>query len=291
MSVQQALDLYGELLEDQPKLSLSSFSRDVGLPYWQLRDARLNTEREKARQDRQQRYREQVYDVALEHPTYGYRRLHRQLVHLYGQAAPGRHTVRHQLNEQHLTPVQPKKTRRPSPPILAVPLWPEGRRVQIDATRLSLPDGIAWVYVVLDVISRAVLHTEVVRQLSAGSAVTALRQGVEVLRQVGSAEPVVVMSDGGSDFTSLIFGQACQELGCWVRAKVSQPSGMGILERVNRTLKYEWIFREDIGSIAELREQCGRFREWYNRHRMHSALGYTYPWDKLLSSAKSLFAA
>lgn len=291
MSVTQALDLYAEVLEDQPYLSLSSFARDVSIPYWKLRDARLNAARTHTRQAQHHRHAEQIREVALAHPTYGYRRIQRQLIGLYGQAAPGRHEVRRLLRELDLIPAQPRKTRRPTLTIMTPSTWPEGRRVQIDATRLSLEDGIAWVYVVLDVESRVVLHLEVVRHLSASNAVTALLTGLHELRTQGIDGKVVVMSDGGSDFTSQAFGQACEEVGCWVRAKVSQRGGMGILERVNRTLKYEWIFREDVRRVAELRVQCAEFRQWYNARRLHSALGYAYPWDKLVASAKSLFAA
>jgi len=291
LSVQQALALYTEVLQDQPHVSLSSFARDVDLPYWKLRDARRHVEQEKARQARQTAHRNQVRDVALANPTYGYRRVQRQLARQHGQAAPGRHEVRRLLQELDLIPAQPKKTRRPSVPILTPLLWPEGRRVQIDATRFSLTDGAAWVYVVLDVGSRAVLHLEVVRNLSASSAVTALQTGLQLLHSHGVKESIVVMSDGGSDFTSQAFRQACEEVGCWIRAKVSQRGGMGILERVNRNLKYEWIFRQEVRSITELRVQCGQFQHWYNTQRLHSALGYAYPWDKLIASAKSLFAA
>ncbi|MFD2608583.1 integrase, partial [Deinococcus taklimakanensis] len=84
------------------------------------------------------------------------------------------------------------------------------------------------------------LNIHVVRSLSARSAVTALRGGIDELKKLGIEEPVVVMSDGGSDFTAHEFGAACDEVGTWVRAKVSQKGGMGILERVNRTLKYEF---------------------------------------------------
>jgi putative transposase len=291
LSVQQALALYTEVLQDQPHVSLSSFARDIDLPYWKLRDARRHGEQEKARQARQTAHRDQVRDVALANPTYGYRRVQRQLAGQYGQAAPGRHEVRQLLRELDLIPAQPRKTRRPSVPILTPLLWPEGRRVQIDATRFSLADGVAWVYVVLDVQSRAVLHLEVVRNLSACSAVTALQAGFQLLHRHGVKESIVVMSDGGSDFTSQTFRQACEEVGSWIRTKVSQRGGMGILERVNRNLKYEWIFRQEVRSITELRVQCAQFQHWYNTERLHSALGYAYPWDKLVASARSLFAA
>ncbi|RJF74545.1 transposase [Deinococcus cavernae] len=118
-----------------------------------------------------------------------------------------------------------------------------------------------------------------------------MQSGLAVLRDLGIAERIVVMSDGGSDFTSQAFQKSCLEEGCWVRAKVSQRGGMGILERVNRTLKYEWVFRHEVRSMAELRAQCVEFQDWYNRRRRHSALGYAYPWDKLMASAKTLFTA
>ncbi|WP_051655621.1 integrase core domain-containing protein [Deinococcus marmoris] len=291
MSVQQALALYAEVLQDQPHISLSNFARDVEVPYWKLRDARRYARRAKVRQARCESHRDQVRDVALANPTYGYRRVQHQLVRQYGQAAPGRHEVRRLLRELDLIPAQPRKIRRPSVPVLTPLLWPEGRRIQIDATRFSLADGVAWVYVVLDVQSRAVLHLEVVRHLSASSAVTALQTGLQMLHHHGIGDNIVVMSDGGSDFTSQAFKLACDEVGCWIRAKVSQRGGMGILERVNRNLKYEWIFRQEVRSITELRVQCAQFQHWNNTERLHSALGYTYPWDKLVASAKSLFAA
>lgn len=112
-----------------------------------------------------------------------------------------------------------------------------------------------------------------------------------MLHHHGIEDEGVVMSDGGSDFTSQAFRQACEAVGCWIRAKVSQRGGMGSLERVNRNLKYEWIFRQEMRSITELRVQCAQFQHGYNTARLHSALGYAYPWDKLVVSAKSLFAA
>lgn len=93
---------------------------------------------------------------------------------------------------------------------------------------------MSWAYVVLDVETRAVLNIHVVRSLSASSAVNALRGGVEELKKLGIEESLVVMSDGGSDFTSHEFKAACDEVGIWVRAKVSQRGGMCILVQRSR---------------------------------------------------------
>lgn len=272
---------------------MASFAREAGVPAWKLRDARQQAAARKAQQAARQDQLECIRDLALRHPTYGYRRVHQQLQEEQpdGACRPGRHAVRLALAALDLNPSQPRKTRKPPVAVLPAMLWPEGRRVQIDATRFSLGDGVCWAYVVLDVPSRAVLNVSVVRSLSSCSAVSALQDGVAVLRELGIDEPLVVMSDGGSDFTSHGFQAACGQLGCWVRARVSQPGGMGILERVNRTLKHEFVFREEVNTKAELSACCVQFRDWYNTARLHSALGYSRPWAKLLEAAKSRNAA
>jgi putative transposase len=71
-----------------------------------------------------------------------------------------------------------------------------------------------------------------------------LDEAVAVLRAEGHAETILVQSDGGSDFTSEVFQQGCLKYGSWVRSKVSQPGGTGILERLNRTYKYQFAFRQ-----------------------------------------------
>ena len=161
----------------------------------------------------------------------------------------------------------------------------------MDATRFTLSDGVCWAYLVLNAETRAVLNIHVIRSLSALSAVTALRAGVATLRAQGIHDEVLIMTDGDSDFTSGVFQDACQTFGGWVRAKVSQRGGMGILERTNRTLKYEFVFREEFHSIRELRAGADRFLGWYNHIRLHSALGYACPWAKLIEAVKARNAA
>ena len=210
------------------------------------------------------------------------------------QAAPGQiglHTIRLAVGDLGFQPPLPRKARKKAVPAISETLWPAGRRIQVDATRFSLGDGVCWAYLVLDVETRCLLHLHVIRSLSASSAVTALHTGLKMLRDLGICGQVLVMTDGGSDFTSAAFQAACQEVGSWVRAKVSQKGGMGILERANRTLKYEFVFREDFATMQELRDGTVRFRDWYNQVRLHSALGYACPWAKLLEAAKSRNAA
>jgi transposase InsO family protein len=278
-----------ELLELRQSRSLRRFARYAGVPYWQLRDFEKGSSARNGRDQKRDELREQVKQVALLHPTYGYRFLYQEL-RAQGEQV-GLHRVRELLSELGLNPQQPRKTRKPSPEVVPPPNWPTGRRVQIDATRLSLTDGVCWVYHVLDVKSRSVLASKAVRSLSMHLAKAALDEGIAVLRSLGICGTILVQSDGGSDFTSEVFQGACLKYGVWVRCKVSQKGGMGILERLNRTYKYAFAFRQDWGSLAEAQAALPDFRRWYNQERRHSALNYCTPWATLTGAANPRLAA
>ncbi len=278
-----------ELRQSRPELSLRRFARYAGVPYWQLRDFKESTSARNRRGQERDKLREAVRKVALEHPTYGYRFLYQELQEQGEQV--GLHRVRELLAELGLNPPQPRKTRKPAAEVVAPPDWPTGRRVQIDATRLSLADGVCWVYHVLDVESRVVLGSKALRSLSMQFAKEVLDEGVAVLRSLGIADTILVQSDGGSDFTGEVFQNACLRYGSWVRCKVSQKGGMGILERLNRTYKYAFAFRHDWKSLAEVQTALPDFHHWYNRERRHSALSYTAPWATLTGAANPRLAA
>ena len=259
------------------------------MPYWRLRDPQHSALARCARQHQRDALYEKVRQAALHYPTSGYRLLYQELK-VQGEEM-GLHQIRVALGELHLHPPLPRKTRKPSLKVSAPQDWPEGRRVQIDATRLSLPDGVCWIYFVLDVISRVVLVSRVVRSLSMHLAKLTLDEAVAVLRAQGYHEAILVQSDGGSDFTSDLFQQGCVKYGGWVHCKVSQPGGTGILERLNRTYKYQFAFRQDWQFMTDVQTAMSDFHRWYNHERRHSALGYATPWSTLTSSANARNAA
>ena len=119
---------------------------------------------------------------------------------------------------------------------------------QINATRLSLPDGVCWVSFVLDVPSRVVLGSHVVRSLSMYLAQLTLDEADVVLSTQAHQrhhEAVLVQRDESSDFTSDLFQQGRLKYGHWMRCKVSQSGGTGVLERLNRTYRYPFALRQD----------------------------------------------
>jgi putative transposase len=172
--------------------------RVVGVPYWRLRDYRRAATRRQQREQSHQAVRHVVHQAALEQPTYGYRRLYHMLK-ARGQGI-GRERVRRLLAMLGLTHVRLRKKRRAPPAVTAMAALPPGRRVQIDATRLTLGGGVTWVYMVEDVASRACLAVSVGRRLSHKRAAQALQEGHRALQQGGITAALVVQSDGGSEF-------------------------------------------------------------------------------------------
>jgi putative transposase len=54
---------------------------------------------------------------------------------------------------------------------------------------------------------------------------------------------------------------------------------VGILERLNRTFKYDFVFRHEVEVLDDLKRLGSQFQQWYNQERLHSSLGYEVPWQ------------
>lgn len=148
----------------------------------------------------------------------------------------------------------------------------------MDATRFRLDDGVAWVYLVEDVKTRQCVATSAAPILSRERAAATLLEGHQYLTALGLAGTRLVQSDAGSDFISGYFHQqVCRSIGQWVRCRVAQPGGMGILERLNRTFKHEFVFRQEVNTLTDLKALLPAFRCWYNQQRLHSRWEYRLP--------------
>lgn len=267
----------------QQKMSLRGLCQLTSFPRWRLRTYLATEQRRQQKQATLEQERQKVKEVAFSHKTYGYRGVYVELNKRYQL---GREKVRCHMAELGLKKQLPKRKRAPAPEYSKVCELPKGRKVQIDATRFELADGIAWKYVVEDVASRACLALKTVKQLSQEAAASALLAAKHTLGTLGITETLVVQSDAGSDFTSAHFQATCQSIGAsWHRSRINEKGGMGILERLNRTIKWDFIFWHEPESFKELQALDGDFTTWYNHERIHSAIGYQMPWQKLTADA------
>ncbi len=276
-----------ELAKDYQKrkgMSLRTFAKAVGVAYWQLRDYSKSQTQRQAKAKTEKQLKAQIKRLALKHPTYGYRRIHQEVLKKGWEV--GEHKVRKVLTELGLA-VKPKaKPRRELPEPTSAAALPEGRRVQMDATQVIYEGGKAWCYVVEDISSRCCLRIKPVKQLCKLAAATTLREAQQRLRQQGITAPLVIQTDGGSDFTSEHFQTTCQELGSWHRSSIKQTQGMALLERLNKTFKYDFYFTQECDSYDQLDPLTQTFDRWYNYERIHSAIEYLTPWKKLQLDAR-----
>jgi putative transposase len=277
-------NIYESSLALNPKLSLRQFCQIAEVKYHRLRDFRQTLNCKQYSEQVKAKQIERIRDTAELHPTYGYRLIYQEL-----GCELGREFIRVTLKSLGLNPSQIKKARRKVAGVVPVSAWPAGRRVQLDATQLSLANGSkVWVYIAMDVSSRTCLLVKLVRNLCQHIASEVICQAVSSLKQLGFSDDIIIQTDGGSDFTSHTFQAMCSNLGTWIRSKVSQKGGMGILERLNRTFKYQFIFRHELVTFADLQTLCIQFKVWYNENRKHSALRYAIPWATLTVQALSM---
>jgi hypothetical protein len=123
-------------------LSLRGFMRVVGQPSGRLRDHLRSASGRLTRQEALDVDRQQGKAMAFSHPTDGSRPVP-QVRKGQGEQS-GRERVRAPRKAVGLQPRRPSKTRRPAPKGTESADFPQGRRVQRDATRWSLDDGVAW---------------------------------------------------------------------------------------------------------------------------------------------------
>lgn len=102
--------------QSHPELSPRSFSRLIGVPYWKLRDFVRREHQTKARERALHERERHVERLALAHPTYGYRRLTREL--RTAGVKVGLEYVGKTLGSKGLNPPPARKRRKAALPVV-----------------------------------------------------------------------------------------------------------------------------------------------------------------------------
>lgn len=69
-----------------------------------------------------------------------------------------------------------------------------------------------------------------------------------------------------------------------VRTRHGAPETNGVVERFNRSLKYEHLYREEIADVLVLDARIRVFIELYNWVRPHEAIGFVAPMVRYLAA-------
>jgi len=214
--------------------------------------------------------------------TYGYLRIHAQLQREGARA--GKHRVARLMRQLGLHPRQRKRFRRTTQPGQRQPVAPNvlakdftasrpNEKWLVDITYIATREG--WLYLagVLDVFSRRIVGWSMSDRLDRSLPCAALNMALE---QRG--KPALHHSDRGSQYTSadylaLLKGVTLSMSGvdhCYDNAMKESFWGKLKTECADRPFASRAAARLAVFEYVEL---------WYNRQRLHSALGYLSPVD------------
>jgi len=145
-----------------------------------------------------------------------------------------------------------------------------------DITYIRLATEFVYLAVVLDGFSRKVVGWALGRSLAASLAVTALEQAIAQRQPLPG---LVHHSDRGLQYASQEYVQVLRRHGMVPSmSRPANPYDNAFCESFLRTLKREEIEAGIYRDLEDLRDHLEQFIErYYNRCRLHSALGYRTP--------------
>lgn len=92
------------------------------------------------------------------------------------------------------------------------------------------------------------------------------------------AMPVAIHTDNGTEFTNRDARAYLEDKKVgWQHGPSHTPQAQGLVERVIKTMKEEWLMWREPKDEVELQGIVNKFMAWYNSERVHSALGYQTP--------------
>ena len=148
----------------------------------------------------------------------------------------------------------------------------------IDLTYLNLGGTFYYLCSVLDGYSRYLVHGEIREQMTETEVEIILQRARE---KFPVARPRII-SDNGPQFIARDFKLFIRECGMThVRTSPGYPQSNGKLERWHRTLKADGIRPQTPLTLDDARRVVHQFVKYYNDVRLHSAIGYVAPKDRL----------
>jgi len=158
----------------------------------------------------------------------------------------------------------------------------------IDFSYVNVGGTFYYLCSILDGCSRSIVHWEIREAMKEADAEIVLQRAREKYPQ---ARPQII-SDNGPQFVAKDFKEF---LRLWQTTHVytspHYPQSNGKLERYHRTLKEQAIRPKTPLSLEDARRVVAEFVEHYNTVRLHSALGYVTPQDRLEGRHQEIYAA
>jgi transposase InsO family protein len=157
----------------------------------------------------------------------------------------------------------------------------------IDVSYLNLGGTFYYLCSILDGASRAIVHWEIRAQMTEADVECILTRAHEAHPD----ERPRIISDNGPQFIAKDFKEFIRLTGMThVRTAPFYPQSNGKLERYHKTIKEDAIRPGQPKTLEEARELVARWVEHYNTVRLHSAIGYITPADRLADRGPTIWA-
>jgi putative transposase len=228
--------------------------------------------------------REAILAFAVEYPTEGYRRLAYMMLDA-DVVAVSPSSVYRVLKGAGLLQRQrvaaSTKGAGFTPPGEAHEHW------HIDVSYINIAGTFYYLCAVLDGYSRYIVHWEIRERMQEPDIEIILQRARE---RIPEARPRII-SDNGPQFIAKDFKVFIRLMGMThVRTSPFYPQSNGKLERWHQSLKRECIRPKSPVSADDARRLVADYVDEYNEARLHSAIGYITPKDKLLGRAEVIFS-
>ena len=158
----------------------------------------------------------------------------------------------------------------------------------IDISYINVEGTFYYLCSVLDGCSRYIVHWELRESMKEPEVDLVIQRARE---RYPEATPRII-SDNGPQFIARDFKTFIRLCGMThVRTSPYYPQSNGKIERWHKSLKSECIRRQSLQGKAEAEQHIKAYVNHYNTERLHSAIGYVTPQDKLDGKEKEIFKA
>lgn len=156
----------------------------------------------------------------------------------------------------------------------------------IDVSYVNILGTFYYLCSILDGCSRYIVHWELREAMTEKDIEIILQRAREKFPE---SRPRII-SDNGPQFIAKDFKEYIRLTGMsHVRTSPFYPQSNGKLERYHKTIKTECIRPKVALSLEDARNQLADYIRFYNDERLHSAIGYIAPNDKLGGRDRQIF--
>ena len=225
-----------------------------------------------------------IIDFATQHPDNGYRRLTYMMIDADVVASSPSSVYRVLKEANRLIPCERKPSKKGSgfvQPSQAHEHW------HIDITYINISGTFFYLCSILDGYSRVIVHWEIRAAMTEADVEIILQRAREAFPD---ARPRVI-SDNGPQFIARefkMFVSLCEFT--HVTTSPYYPQSNGKIERWQQSVKRECIRPRTPLSLEDACRIVAEYVRHYNTERLHSAIGYITPKDKLDGRAEKILA-